>query len=114
MIDLAADSAVFVGDFGESVKVEVSGGAPRVVTAVVNRTPFEDTPDAPYAGHRRQPLHLLFRNSQTYGLTPAEAKLESTKVRVAAVLGDKASVRLRPITRLIRHNAGTVLVEVNL
>lgn len=114
MIDLAADSAVFTADFGESVKVEVAGDAPRVVQAVVNRTPFEDTADAPYAGHRRQPLHLLFRNGNPHGLTPSEARLETTKVRVAAVQGDKSSVRLRSISRIVKHNPGVVLVEVNL
>lgn len=112
-IDLAADSSIFVADFGETVTVAVDGEADRDVVAVVNRTPFSDTSDTPYAGHQMQPCHLMFRNSDTLGLTPEQAA-ETTKIKFAAVLGEIGSDRLRPITRIIRQNFGMVLVEVNL
>lgn len=118
-LDLAADSETFVVDFGQTVKYRATPNATarEDLRAVVNLEPVDDTGGddkaMPFAGKRAPVLHVLMRNSLTAGVTPSEIEqnLRSAEIEVAYPLGDTA--RWRRIQRILRHNAGIVLLEVS-
>jgi len=110
-LDLAADSGIFVGDFGESVGFRLSSLIDtRTVTAVVNRMPISDDGDTPFSGRQSPVLHVLFRNHATLGVLPSEVVADASQIETSFPMG--ATARWRNVLRIVRHNAGTVLLEV--
>lgn len=111
MIDLAADRNIFVADFGETLRFRANSDAtPSSITANVNRNPVEDDRATPIAGSRMPRLHIMIPNGGDSGVAAEDIVAETSEIEVAAVLG--ATPRWRVIDRIIRHNAGAVLVEV--
>ncbi len=117
-LDLAADSQTFVDDFGETLKYRATPNtaAREGLTGNVNREPVEadggDDRATPYPGKRSPMLHVLIRNSATVGVTPAEVEqnIRSAEIEVAFPKG--ADARWRRIQRVLRHNDGVVLLEI--
>lgn len=110
-LDLQADSAIFVADFGETIRIRTDSTArARTVTAVVNRNPVADSVEAPFAGRRPPLMHVLLRNSSTHGAQPSEINEDTFEIEADYPQG--ADPRWRSGIKILRHNAGTVLLEV--
>lgn len=115
MLDLAADSAVFMQDFAETVRFRAApgGASPRSVRANVNRQPIDEANspgDSPTAGRRSPKLHVMLRNHASLGVLPTEIVADTSEIEVAYPLG--AAVRWRRVLRIVKHNAGCLIVEV--
>lgn len=111
MLDLAADSAVFVSDFGESLRFRASvTSTARTITANVNREPVQDDTAGPYSGSRKPTMHIMCRNNSTLGVTPDEVVGDESEVEVSFRAGGTA--RWRKVLRVLRQNTGCVLLEV--
>lgn len=115
MIDRSADAAVFLGDFGESVRFRAHAGAtPRTLTANVHRQPLDaaGTSDAasPFAGRRSPRILLLVRIDPDHGVTPAELQADVSEFDVAFPVGTPP--RWRRYLRIERQSATHLLVEV--
>lgn len=110
-LDLAADSSVFVDDFGESVRFRASSSSTaRTLTAVVLRSPADDDSDSPFSGTRQQPTRIRLRNDTGKGVKPEQITIDESQIEVAADVGEFK--RWRNITRIVQQDAGMVLVEV--
>ena len=111
MVDLAADSAIFFNDFAESVRFRPdSARLDRTVDAVLNRQPNEPDNVDPHEGHRSPVIHAMLRNDATNGVEPDEVEPNISELEIEMPLGgDK---RWRKINRVLRQNAGCVLLEV--
>lgn len=112
---IVADAAMLVSpaDFGEAVRVrEEPGAAARSVYATVNRQPVDDAEDTqqPYPGRRAPVIHVALRNHATLGMAAAAVRDNVSEVAVAYPLGGDA--RWRRVLRIVRHNPGVVVVEV--
>ncbi len=110
-LDLSIDGAMLVSDFGESLRFRInSEGTAREISANVNRNPLEEDSDGPYPGHRRAVIHVMVRNDSDAGVTPDEVVNDSSQIEIDYPLG--ASVRWMFINRILKQNAGCVLLEV--
>jgi hypothetical protein len=110
-LDLAADSAIMVGDFGETIAFRADPASPpRSIIAVVNRYPIADASESPFAGNRPPTIHVRCRNHQSLGVAPLQVVPDHSELLVAFPQGTEP--RWRPVLRIINHNAGTVLLEV--
>lgn len=110
-IDLTADAGIFFTDFAQTV--EFRGNADteaRSISANVNRQQVEDDRELPYAGSRIPTIHIMARNDSTYGVLASEVEPEVSEIKVAFPEG--ATARWRQILRVLRSNAGCVLLEV--
>ena len=111
-IDLAADSAVFMTDFAETVEFRVNSGASaRSISANVNRQPIEESDGSPFGGRPAPTMHVMVRNNDTEGVTPDEVVDDTSEIKVAFKIGEDA--RWRPVHRVLRQNTGCVLLEVS-
>lgn len=115
MIDRSADAAVFLGDFGESVRFRAHANAtPRTITANVHR----DTIDAagtndtasPFAGRRAPAIRILVRIDATAGVLPTELVNDVSEFEVAYPVG--TAVRWRRCLRIVKQSDMHLLVEV--
>lgn len=113
-LDLAADQPVFFSDFAESGQVIPAGGPARNVDLLIYRQQPTEKGDG---GARMRSYHIGIKTSATAGLTADEA-LQAAAGGVASVkfpesVGDlEANWITKPINRVIKQNAGMILVEV--
>lgn len=110
-LDLAADSATFVADFGLTVRFRADGNAsPRSIKANVIRGGVEDDGEAPFAGRRAPRVRLVVRNHATLGVLASEVQEDLSEFEVAYPEG--ADARWRRVVRIAKHNEGVLLIEV--
>ena len=111
-LDLAADQDVLFSDFGEPAIIRPAGLPARGVDVVVNRDAVDEQPDG---GARMARRHLMIKNSSSKGLTPAEATKQHggdvPDITFFENQGDDEAIT-KPINRVLRQNAGVILVEV--
>lgn len=119
-IDLAADAALMT-DFDEAVDFRVSPNATarEDLGAKVNRTELDaqgrEDSAGPFNARRQAVMHVMLRNHATAGVLPTEIVPRSSEVKVAYPQGaatEATGLRWRRILRILKHNAGFVLVEV--
>jgi hypothetical protein len=113
-LDLAADQDVFFADFAESGQVTPPGGSARDVSLLIYRQQPAVQPDG---GARVRSYHIGIKTSATEGLTADEALQEADgdvpTVTFPESVGDASGSHItRPINRVLRQNAGLLLVEV--
>lgn len=112
-VNLAADHDVFFTDFAEAGIVRPIGKRPRAAEMIINREQPDVTTDG---GVRISARSIMIRNSTVDGMTPAEAEQQASDQQHPDLTffwnqGDKAAVT-RPINKILRQNAGCILVEV--
>ena len=121
ILDLSADSALFVADFGEVIDFRTAPSATTRagILADVNREPVDteggDDKASPFAGRRSPVINVLVRNHATLGIVPTEVAIDTSELKIAYPLGaatEAAGLRYRRIVRIVRHNAGLLLLEV--
>ncbi len=120
-IDQATDSAALFMDATEILRFRVSPSAtPREnLQAKVRRNPIGTTEGedkgSPFPGHRAPVMHVQLRNHATAGVLPSEIVEKTSEIEVPFPLGastEAAGLRWRKITRILKHTAGVVLLEV--
>lgn len=111
-LDLAVDQDVFFADFAEDGQVTPVGGAARDVSMLIYRQQPTVQTDG---GARIRSYHIGLKTSATDGLTADEALQEADgdvpSVTFPESVGDSTNIT-RPINRVLKQNAGMLLVEV--
>lgn len=113
-LNLAADQSIFFADFAELGKVTPVGRWTRSVSMLIYRQRPESQADN---GARIRSMHISLKNSSTEGLT-ADESLQEIDGDVATVtfpesVGDaEPDWVTKPINRIVKQNAGMILVEV--
>lgn len=111
-IDLRGDAAMFlnVDEFAEKIEVHPASGRQRVISAIVDRNPIQQTGEAPNVSTLN--VLITVANDPLEGIWSREVDLATWKVKLA--IKDGGTPELRPLGKIMpgRQDAGMVTYEV--
>jgi len=109
MLDLAADSSMFMGDFGEPITLRnKQTDAERSITAVVNRETFQPIPGTNMTPSPR--MTIAVPNSSVTGITSQELDNDIWSVLIPIEVGGEAIERR--LGAMLQQDDGVLTIEV--